>query len=93
MTPASPPIEVSDDLIQIDAHIIAEAFGLDAAAIHGLMKDRKITSMSERGQDEDAGRFRVTFWYEDRALRLIFDDAGTLLSRSRFAAPRRPLPR
>jgi len=90
--PRKGQIEISNAGIQIDAAIIADAFALDPTAVQSLMRDRKITAKYERGQDEDAGRFRVTFSYEDRALRLTFDEAGTVLSRSRFPLQRKPVP-
>ncbi|WP_424927354.1 DUF6522 family protein [Amaricoccus tamworthensis] len=75
--------------VEVDAKIIADAFSLDAATVQNLMRAGEITSLCERGEGEDTGRMRLTFWYGDRALRLIMTDAGALISQTRFPVPGR----
>jgi hypothetical protein len=82
-------IDRQDGQFVIPADLIADAFGLDPAAVPGMMRDGRITSRSERGIDADAGRWRLTLYCGDRAFRLTVDDTGLILSRSRFAAARR----
>ena len=43
---------------------------------------KKITVLYERGVDEDAGRYRMTFFHENRRFRLIVDEEGNAIHRS-----------
>ncbi|MEZ5748319.1 DUF6522 family protein [Celeribacter baekdonensis] len=43
-----------------------------------------MTSLSEAGEGEDAGRWRLTFCHQGRALRLIVDARGEVLGRTTF---------
>lgn len=79
--------QTSDGSFQVDAALLAEAFGLDPAAVPGLMRAGRITSRCERGEGEDAGRFRLSFFHAGRALRLTVDAQGTILSRALFDRP------
>ncbi len=65
----------------VDAEIVAEGLGLSPAIVLAGMRQRKITSTCERGVNEDAGRYRLTFFYAQRRLRLILDEAGTIVER------------
>ncbi|ROU03925.1 DUF6522 family protein [Histidinibacterium lentulum] len=90
LSPESPErIARENGQFLIPAEIIAGAFGLEAAAVPGMMREGRITSRSERGIDEDAGRWRLTLYCGGRAFRLTVDDEGRVLSRSRFAAAHR----
>lgn len=73
----------------VDAATIAPAFQLAPAEVPALMRDGQITSRHEKGEDENAGRSRLTFFYGSRAFRLTIDEAGQILSRASFeVAPR-----
>ena len=65
----------------VDAAILADALGLDVARVLPAMRERRITSLCERGIDEDAGRTRLTFCYARRRLFLLVDDDGNILDR------------
>ncbi|SFT99180.1 DUF6522 family protein [Sedimentitalea nanhaiensis] len=78
------------DGFTVDAEIIGNGFGLDPEQVPGLMRTGQITSRSETGVDADAGRFRLTFFYAGRSLRLTVDPQGRILSRSSFDSPIRP---
>ncbi len=82
-------VERSEAGFVVPAEILAEAFGLDPAAIPKMMRAGAITSRNEQGREEDAGRHRLTFFHDDKALRLTIDLDGRILSRSRFDAPGR----
>ncbi|TNF65102.1 MAG: hypothetical protein EP307_00665 [Rhodobacteraceae bacterium] len=73
----------------VEAGTLARAFDLAPDQVRPLMQGGAITSRCEKGEGEDAGRWRLTFYHGDRAFRLVVDDAGTVLSRARFDAPRR----
>lgn len=66
----------------VDAAIIAEGLGIEPAQVLTAMRERRITSLCERGIAEDEGRSRLTFYFGRRRLRLIVDDIGNILERS-----------
>lgn len=68
--------------IQVDAEEIAPGLHLTPAEVMQGFRNGTITSICERGQDEDAGRHRLTFTSADRRLRLIVDAEGRVLKRS-----------
>ena len=85
-------IEFGDCAVLIDASILGEGLGLEASLVPMLMRKAAITSLCERGIDADAGRFRMTFFYKSRRLRLVVDAAGDILQRSTIDFGDRPLP-
>lgn len=76
----------------IPAALLAQAFGMTEDRIRQAMRDGSLTSICETGVDMDSGRWRLTFRYADRAYRVTVDDAGTILSTSRFPVRVRPSP-
>ena len=85
-------VEIQDGEIQLDAQIIADGFDLEPARIPALMRDGAITSLCECGIDEDAGRYRLTFFHKSRRFRLVVDDTGALIQRGIIDFGNRPLP-
>lgn len=81
-------VELSDTGPVVDVCLIANAFDLDPVEIQNLMRAEKITSRCERGVGKDAGRWRLTFWYAQRVLRLTVDENGAILSQVCFPALR-----
>ncbi|ABV94044.1 hypothetical protein Dshi_2308 [Dinoroseobacter shibae DFL 12 = DSM 16493] len=81
-------VEVGADGIVVDAELLAEAFGIAPSMVHPGMKSGDITSLCEKGEGSDAGRWRLTFYHAGRAFRLTIDDTGQVLRRTRFDAPR-----
>lgn len=82
-------IETGEGGFTVDAGILAEAFELPERDVQRLMAEGAITSRCEEGVDEDAGRWRLTFFHAGRALRLTVDGAGKILAQARFDVPRR----
>ncbi|NNU79938.1 hypothetical protein HMH01_05745 [Halovulum dunhuangense] len=82
-------IERQGDGFVVDATLLAEAFGLKASEVRTRMRDGRIVSRCETGMDQDAGRWRLSFYHEGRACRFTVDEAGTILKRSTFDAPAR----
>jgi len=78
------PIERKAGDFVIDAAVLAEALGLTQDEIRARMGSGAITSRCEAGVDDDAGRWRLTFYHNDRACRFIVDDAGTVIKRTSF---------
>lgn len=74
----------------IPATLLAQAFSLTEDQIRQAMRDGNLTSTCEAGVDADSGRWRLTFKHADRACRFTIDEAGTILSTSRFPVRTRP---
>ncbi len=85
-------VEIQGSEIQLDAQIIADGFDLEPARIPALLRDGAITSLCERGVDEDAGRYRLTFFHKNRRIRLVVDETGSLIQRGIIDFGSRPLP-
>lgn len=79
-------VTISTDGFVVDAEIVGTAFNLPPANVPAKLRAREITSRCETGVDDDAGRWRLTFYSGGQALRLIVDEAGTIMSRSTFPA-------
>lgn len=62
--------------IEIDAALVAPGLGLTVEEFRQLMEQRRITILCERGVGEDAGRYRASFYYGDRRVRLVVDSHG-----------------
>lgn len=82
-------LEASDDGMTINAADLARLLELPEADVKRMMRAGTITSRFERGEGEDAGRFRLTFFEGHRRIRLIVDGSGEVLqtSRSRIVPP------
>ncbi|HMQ91662.1 MAG TPA: DUF6522 family protein [Amaricoccus sp.] len=68
----------------VSAGLLASAFGLSEEAVRQGMRANRITSQSETGVGEDEGRWRLTFFFQDRAVRFIVDEHGQVLKRVGF---------
>lgn len=66
----------------VDAALIADGLGIRPASVQALMRSRRITSRCERGIELDAGRYRLSFRHQDRALRFVVDERGEILQRT-----------
>lgn len=90
--PSDRVIEFSDNTFLVDAALIGELLHVPATSVPILMRERRITSICERGTGQDEGEFRLTFFYRSRRARLITDAAGRLLRRSAIDFGDRPIP-
>ena len=75
-------VHVEDHAIVVDADLVAKALGIDNDMVQSLMRDGKITTLSEHGVDDDAGTHRLTFYYNTCRARLIVSAEGRILRRS-----------
>ncbi|KRW96112.1 DUF6522 family protein [Paracoccus sp. MKU1] len=82
-------IDLTEQGFVIEAQELAAAFGLEPGRVPELMRENRITTRCETGEGEDAGRHRLTFFFEGQALRLTIDATGTILKRARFDIPAR----
>jgi hypothetical protein len=76
------PLVFEDGAIQIDATIVADGLGIALPLLLERMRAGKITSLSEEGIDADKGRYRLTFFSENRRFRLVVDEGGSIIQRS-----------
>lgn len=74
----------------VDAALLGAAFGIDPAAVPGLLRAGTITGHHAKGMGADAGRQCLTFRFTGRSLQLIIDDQGTILSKSVFTTLLQP---
>jgi hypothetical protein len=78
-------LDPTPDGFAIDSNDLGPLLGLPPADVPGLMRQGQITCLSEKGQDADAGRFRVTFRYGAVRVRFTVDEAGNILFQSRIS--------
>ena len=71
-------IEVGHTQITIAAEVLAPRLGLTVEALKENMAKGLVVSVTETGQDEDAGRTRLTFRYRARVWRVVIDTDGSL---------------
>lgn len=76
------PVEFENGVVQIDAAIVAEGLGLAPSLLQQEMRAGRITSIAERGIDNDHGRHRLSFFSARRRFRVVVDDTGAILQRS-----------
>lgn len=86
------PITFTDQRIDIDAVLVAKGLRMEADALRTALRDGTVTRTVEKGEGEDAGRYRVTFYAPTRRLRLLFTATGEILQTSSVAYSRRPRP-
>lgn len=89
---SQPRIEFRDDAFVIDAALVGELLHLPASGVQTLMHSGKITSICERGVDEHAGEFRLSFFYGRRRARVLTDLEGRILRKSAIDFGDRPIP-
>ncbi len=77
--PLSPPVRFDDGEITVDAEILAPKLGLTVEALKQNMAKGLVMSVAETGENEDAGRTRLTFRYRARVWRVVINADGSLL--------------
>ena len=85
-------VKFEEGTLNIDAAVIGRGLNIEPSLVQGRMREGKITVLSERGVDEDAGRYRLTFFYENRRFRLVVDEEGNAVQRSTLDFGDHPLP-
>jgi Family of unknown function (DUF6522) len=78
-------LEPTPDGFIIDASDLGPLLGLPPADVPSLMRQGLISCISEKGEGDDAGRFRVTFRHATMRVRFTVDAAGHVLFQSRIA--------
>ena len=75
-------IEFAEGAVNVEAATIAEDLGLTPEGVLDALRDRRLTALCEQGVEQDAGRWRLTFYHANRRLRLLIDHTGQVLERS-----------
>jgi hypothetical protein len=76
----------------IDAHDLGPLLGLEPAQVPEKMRSGEITSRFETGAEEDAGRVRLTFYYDGMRIRLTCGPDGSVVSTTRTPVRKPPAP-
>ena len=71
-------IRVDDGTVTVDAEALASKLGLTVEALKENMAKGLVMSVTETGEDEDAGRTRLTFRYRARVWRVVIEADGRL---------------
>ena len=87
------PVEFENGAVEIDAFVVAEGLGIALPLLREQMRAGKITSVSERGIEDDGGRHRLTFFSEHRRFRVVVDESGAIIQRSALNFGDSPLPK
>ncbi|MGI8549753.1 MAG: DUF6522 family protein [Dehalococcoidia bacterium] len=85
-------VEFEDGAIQVDAAVVAKGLGVEPPLVQEGMREGRITSLCERGVDDDEGLYRLTFFSENRRFRLTVDNEGNVVQRSAINFGDRGLP-
>lgn len=83
-------ISFENGTITVDPALVGKALNLEPEALRVALRSGEVTSMCERGEGADAGRYRLTFFSPTRRLRLIVDEAGEVLQTSSADYRRKP---
>lgn len=75
---SSTAICVDDGEITIEAEALASKLGLTTEALRQNMAKGLVTGVTETGENEDAGRTRLTFRYRSRVWRVVIEADGSL---------------
>ncbi|MCX7286745.1 MAG: DUF6522 family protein [Rhodobacterales bacterium] len=75
--------------IDIDAGLVAKGLHMDPEALRAALRAGSVTRTVEKGEGDDAGRFRVTFYAPARRFRLLFTTTGEILQTSSVAYSRK----
>jgi hypothetical protein len=86
------PITFTDKGIDIDAAVVAKGLYLEPEALRAALRDGTVTRTVEKGEGEDAGRYRVTFYAPTRRFRLLFTTTGEIVQTSSVAYSRKVRP-
>jgi Family of unknown function (DUF6522) len=82
-----------DNGLSVDAAVIGRGLGMSPSAVQANIRAGKLTVLCERGVDEDQGRYRLTFFFENRRFRLVVDEKGNAIQRSTVDFGSREIPR
>ena len=85
-------ITFTDQRIDINATLVAKGLRMEPEALRAALHDGSVTRTVEKGEGDDAGRYRVAFYAPTRRLRLLFTASGEILQTSSVAYSRKTRP-
>lgn len=75
-------ISIAEGRFEVDADAVAKGLKITASDLRQGLQSGQITSQSETGMDEDAGRYRLTFYSPTRRFRMVVDARGEIVTTS-----------
>ena len=75
------PVRIENGGFEIDAGDLAEHFRLHPSEVPELLRNQRILARCERGEGEDADRYRLSFRFGASRLSLIVDESGKVIRR------------
>lgn len=84
-------VSVSGDDVTVDAELLAPQLGLSVPALRQAMNAGEVRTLVERGEDEDAGRLRLTFRYGGIQFSVMREPDGQLHETDPPPPDRRPV--
>jgi hypothetical protein len=72
----NPNVTGAEPDLTIDAGLVAPLLGLSLDDFMEAIRRGRIGQLTERGEDDDAGRYRVTFRYRRRRCQVVVDAQG-----------------
>ena len=75
-------LDLAQRAINVEATAIADGLGLAPEQVINSLRNGGLTALCEQGIAQDAGQFRLTFFYADKRLRFIVGQDGHILGRS-----------
>ncbi|WP_193140930.1 MULTISPECIES: DUF6522 family protein [unclassified Meridianimarinicoccus] len=76
-------LEPTENGFEADPGDLGRLFDRTPEEIRQMMQDGAMTCLVERGEGDDAGRFRVTLRDGTRRVRLVVDTLGNVLTTTR----------
>ena len=73
------PDSAAHPMIEVEAHLVAQALGLTTAEFQTLMRAGRVRTLSERGVGTDSGLYRLSFYHGKRRFRCVTDASGKVL--------------
>jgi len=86
------PVKFEDGGIQVDAAIVADGLSITPELLLEHLREGRITSLCEKGVDQDSGRFRLSFFSEHCRFSCVVDESGKILQHSAIDFGVLPLP-
>jgi hypothetical protein len=75
-------VEFCKGALQVDATLVADGLGISPPVLMRQLRQGEITSVCERGIDDDEGRHCLTFRTAGRRFRIVIDRHGTIVRKS-----------
>jgi len=83
------PVRIRNGVFEVEASFLAEHFHLRPADVPELLRNQRILAQCERGEKNDAGRYRLSFRFGASRLSLVVDEGGNILRRMSVRWPDR----